>query len=115
MKTEKTIEQLQAENDALRAAIAEQNSTPGAPAGLEADIKRRVAAGLPLNHAIQAAISQKLNDDRIAKEDAEAKAKAEAESKAKAKEVSELETLKTKIARLEGRLDGVRVEASKPS
>lgn len=97
MKTGKTIEQLQAENDALRAAIAEQNSTPGAPAGLEADIKRRVSEGLPLNHAIQAAISQKINDDRIAKEEAEEKAKAEAAAKAKAKEVSELDALKREI------------------
>jgi predicted RNase H-like nuclease (RuvC/YqgF family) len=103
MKTEKTVEQLQAENDALRAAIAEQNSTPGAPAGLEADIKRRVQAGLPLNHAIQAAISQKINDDRIAKEEAAEKAKAaEAAKEASARE--QLAAAEKKIAALEAKL-----------
>lgn len=73
---EPTLEQLQAENAALKAALAEKNAIPGVAEELAADVRRRVALGLSLPHAIQAAQSQAENDARVAAEEkAAAKAK----------------------------------------
>lgn len=64
----------------LEQQLAEKNAVPGVPAELIEDVRRRVAAGLPLHHAIVAAQSQAENDARIAREEAAAAAKAKKEA-----------------------------------
>jgi hypothetical protein len=71
----------------LEAALKEKNSIPGVSPEIEADVRRRVAAGLELKHAIAAAKSQAENDARIAAEE-----KAEAEKAAKAAKKKEAQS-----------------------
>lgn len=72
----KTIEELEAENAELKAALAAKNLIPGVAEELAADVRRRVALGLSLPHAIQAAQSQAENDARVAAEEKAAAAAA---------------------------------------
>jgi hypothetical protein len=53
----------------LEAQLAEKNAIPGVEKALVEDVQRRVALGLPLQHAIIAARSQAENDARIAAEE----------------------------------------------
>jgi hypothetical protein len=77
-----------------------QRRLPGVSEAIEEDVRRRMALGLSLPHAIQAAESQAANDERVAREDAAARKVAAA----KAKEESELAAANKRIADLEAQL-----------
>lgn len=87
----------------LEAQLAEKNLIPGVPAGLEADVRRRMALApsLSLPHAIQAARNQAAHDKWLA-EQAAAEAKAKTDT-AKA-ETNQLAALNKRITELEAKL-----------
>jgi len=81
--SEKTIEQLEAENAALRA----QNralANPGVPEEIEEMVKEKVAAGLTREQAIEVAKAQIAWDAELAKQEKAAAIAAEKAAKAKA-------------------------------